>query len=58
MKVDFNQDEFGEIWLMQAQDIVVRKSRSVPTDKGAKVADYVLGKVREIEREEMRKKLV
>ena len=34
MKVDFNQDEFGEIWLMNVQDMCVRKSRYVPSDNG------------------------
>ena len=35
MKVDFNQDEFGEIWLMQVNNLFVRKARHVPTDKGS-----------------------
>lgn len=42
MKVDFNQDEFGEIWLMNAYELCVRKSRYVPSDKGTQLADYVL----------------
>ena len=34
MKVDFNQDEFGEIWLMNVDKILIRQTRSVPTDNG------------------------
>jgi len=48
MKVDFNQDEFGEIWLMQVDNLFVRKSRFVPADKGTKVADYVLTRMQEL----------
>ena len=42
MKVDFYQDEFGGICLMQAADIFVRSQRHVPAGKGTKVADFVL----------------
>ena len=42
MKVDFNQDEFGEIWLMNVDHLFVRKSRHVPSDNGTQLADYVL----------------
>ena len=34
MKVDFNRDEFGEIWLMAVDKLFVRKSRKVPNDNG------------------------
>ena len=42
MQVDFNQDEFGEIWLMNVDKLFVRKGRNVPTDDGNKLADFVL----------------
>ena len=42
MKVNFNQDEFGEIWLTQVDELLVRKSRRVPNDQGTKVADYII----------------
>ena len=48
MKVDFNQDEFGEIWLMNAWDLCVRKSRYVPSDKGTQLADYVLQRMEDM----------
>ena len=42
MQVDFHQDEFGEIWLMQVDKLVVRKTRFVPTENKAQIADFVL----------------
>ena len=45
MKVDFNQDEFGEIWLMHVEKLYVRKERKVPTDDGNKLADFVLSQM-------------
>ena len=42
MHVDFNQDEFGEIWLMNVDKILIRQTRSVPTDNGTQLADYVI----------------
>jgi len=43
MKVDFNQDEFGEIWLTHVENLQVRKSRPVPTEQKTQIADFVLG---------------
>ena len=57
MKVDFNQDEFGEIWLMQVDNLFVRTAREVPIDKKNQVADYVLNRIQDLEREEARKKI-
>ena len=58
MKVDFNQDEFGEIWLMHVEKLFVRKPRKVPTDDGNKIADFVLQHMDELNKvEEARKKL-
>lgn len=42
---------------MHVDELFVRKSRQVPTDKGTKVADYVIQKVRAIERAEEQIKL-
>ena len=42
MKVDFNQDEFGEIFLMNVNDLYVRRNRVVPVNKDTQLADYVL----------------
>ena len=47
MKVDFNQDEFGEIWLMQVDKLIVRKARAVPSDNGTQLADFVLNYMEE-----------
>ena len=57
MKVDFNQDEFGEIWLMNVQDLCVRKSRYVPSDNGTQLADYVLRRMEEIKNKEDQEKM-
>ena len=37
---------------MQVDNLFVRRARDVPTDKGTKVADYVLSKIQELEKEE------
>ena len=57
MKVDFNQDEFGEIWLMNVKDLCVRKSRYVPSDNGTQLADYVLRRMEEIKNQEDQEKM-
>ena len=50
MKIDFNQDEFGEIWLTQVEKIIVRKRRDVPKVKGTGIADYVLQHMEEVKK--------
>ena len=50
MKVDFNQDEFGEFWLMNVDNLFVRKSRNVPSNNGTQLADYVLFRMQEMEK--------
>ena len=52
MKVDFNQDEFGEIWLMSVDDLFVRKTREVPSDNGTQLADFVLRHMEELAKKE------
>ena len=56
MKVDFNQDDFGEIWLMNIDDLEVRKSRVVPADNWTQLADYVLIRMQDMEKNEAAKK--
>ena len=56
MKVDFYRDEFGEIWLMQADNIFVRKHRPVFAGKGTKVADFVLTYMNELQKAEEKKR--
>lgn len=58
MQVDFNQDEFGEIWLMNVDKLFVRKGRKVPTDDGNKLADFVLSHMEsQAKADEARKKM-
>ena len=56
MKVDFNQDEFGEFWLMNVDNLFVRKLRNVPSDNGTQLADYVLIRMQEMEKLEAQNK--
>lgn len=56
MKVDFNQDEFGEIWLMNVDNLFVRKSRNVPQDNGTLLADYVLCRMQDMKKVQTAKK--
>ena len=51
MKVEFNQDEFDEIWLMNVRDLCVRKTRYVPSDSGSQLADYVLQRMEELKKQ-------
>ena len=57
MKVDFNRDEFGEIWLMNVDNLFVRKSRHVPSDNGTQLADYVLLQMEQLKKHEEKKRL-
>ena len=57
MKVDFNQDEFGEIWLMHARELYVRKRRHVPDNHGTQLADYIFNHMQEINKHEEKKKM-
>ena len=52
MKVDFYQDDFNDIWLMQCDKVMLRKGRAVPTDKGTQIADYVLKKMNDLQNRE------
>ena len=58
MKVDFNQDDFGEIWLMQVDQLLVRKARSIPSDKRTQLADYVLGHFKELDNTKILKEMI
>lgn len=51
MKVEFNQDEFDEIWLMNVRDLCVRKTRYVPSDSGSQLADYVLQRMEALKKQ-------
>ena len=57
MKVEFHQDEFGEIWLLNVKDLFVRKARYVPSDNGTQLADYVLQRMEEIKKQEEKEKM-
>ena len=54
MKIDFNKDEFGEIWLMNVDKLIVRQSRRVPNDNGTQLADYILNTMYQIQAKEQK----
>lgn len=45
MKVDFNIDEWGKVFLFGVTDLLVRKGRKVPTENDAMLADYIIKKI-------------
>ena len=56
MKVDFHKDEFDQIWMMQANNILVRHHRMVPSETGHMLADYVLSEMVKYKLEEEQRK--
>ena len=52
IRVDFYQDEFKKIWLMQTDKIFIRERRKVPIEGKNLLADYILRQMKDLQEQE------
>ena len=52
IRVDFYQDEFKKIWLMQTDKLFIREKRKVPIEGKNLLANYILRQMKDLEDQE------